>query len=253
MDYDDILARINQGLSAATDIFQDFTPGEVEVETKQGGDPVTEADRAVDTALRELLPRNGEGWLSEETVDDLKRLDKEHVWIVDPLDGTKEFIAGIPEWSVSIAYAVAGQVVAAGICNPITKQRFLACKQGGVKLNDNPAGIGRRKTLNGARILASRSEVNRGQWQRFADQPFKIVPTGSVAYKLALVAAGEADATFSLAPKNEWDIAAGVFLVEMAGGKVTTLDNKKLLFNQEHTLVNGLVAANSCPSKYINC
>ena len=79
-----------------------------------------------------------------------------------------------------------------------------------------------------------------------------MVPTGSVAYKLALVAAGQADAIISLAPKNEWDIAAGVLLVETAGGRVTTLNDKPLLFNQEHTLVNGLVAANPTLSEEIH-
>jgi len=119
---DDIVKRVSRALSIATEIFQDFAPGAVGVEIKQGGDPVTEVDRTVDTALRKLLPQNGEGWLSEETVDDLARLNKQCVWIVDPLDGTKEFIAGIPEWCVSIAFAEDGKIVAAGICNPVTEQ-----------------------------------------------------------------------------------------------------------------------------------
>jgi len=251
MAYKDIVTRISHALSAATEILQDFTPGAVEVEIKQGGDPVTEADKAVDTALRKLLPQDDEGWLSEETVDDLVRLDKQHVWIVDPLDGTKEFIAGIPEWCVSIAYAEAGSIVAAGICNPVTKQVFLASKEIGTMLNGQPVRISTRKNIAGARILASRSEVKRGDWQRFAGEPFIVVPTGSVAYKLALVAAGEADAIISLAPKNEWDIAAGILLVEAAGGRVATLDDKPFTFNQEHTLVNGVVAANPLLSKQL--
>ena len=234
------------------EILQDFTPGAVQVEIKQGGDPVTKADRTVDTALRKLLPQPDEGWLSEETVDDLNRLNKERVWIVDPLDGTKEFIAGIPEWCVSIAFAEAGKIVAAGICNPVANQVFLASKETGPTLNGVPVGISTCKSLVGARILASRSEVKRGEWERFAAEPFTVVPTGSVAYKLALVAAGQADAIISLAPKNEWDIAAGVLLVETAGGRVTTLDDKPLLFNQEHTLVNGLVAANPTLSEEIH-
>jgi len=194
--------------------------------------------------LRKLLPQDDEGWLSEETVDDLTRLNKHRVWIVDPLDGTKEFIAGIPEWCVSIAFAEAGKIVAAGICNPVTKQVFLSSKERGTTLNGQPVRISIRKTLAGTRILASRSEVGRGEWERFAGEPFTVVPTGSVAYKLALVAAAQADAIISLAPKNEWDIAAGVLLVEAAGGQVTTLDDKPLAFNREHTLVNGAVAAN---------
>jgi len=252
MAYTDIVARISHALSAATEILQDFTPGAVEVEIKQGGDPVTKADRAVDTALRKLLPQGDEGWLSEETVDDLVRLDKQRVWIVDPLDGTKEFVAGIPEWCVSIAFAETGKIVAAGICNPVTKQSFLASKETGTTLNGNPVRVSTRRTLAGATVLASRSEVKRGEWGRFTDETFTIVATGSVAYKLALVAAGEADAIISLAPKNEWDIAAGVLLVEAAGGQVATLDDKPLAFNQEHTLVNGVVAANPALARQIH-
>ena len=249
---DDIVKRVSRALSIATEIFQDFAPGAVGVEIKQGGDPVTEVDRTVDTALRKLLPQNGEGWLSEETVDDLARLNKQCVWIVDPLDGTKEFIAGIPEWCVSIAFAEDGKIVAAGICNPVTEQVFLASKETGTTLNGNPVRVSTHRSLDGATVLASRSEVKRGEWERFAGEPFTVVPTGSVAYKLALVAAGQADALISLAPKNEWDIAAGVLLVEAAGGQVTTLDDKPLTFNREHTLVNGLVAANPFLLKQIH-
>ena len=252
MAYTDIVARIGHALSVATEILQDFTPSAAEVEIKQGGDPVTEADKAVDTALRKLLPQPGEGWLSEETVDDLTRLRKERVWIVDPLDGTKEFIAGIPEWCVSIAFAEDSKIVAAGICNPVTEQVFLASKETGTTLNGNPMRVSTRRTLAGATVLASRSEVKRGEWERFAGEPFTVVPTGSVAYKLALVAAGQADALISLAPKNEWDIAAGVLLVEAAGGQVTTLDDKPLTFNREYTLVNGLVAVNPLLLKQIH-
>jgi len=229
---EDIVTRISHALGVATEILQDFTPSAVQAETKQAGDPVTEADKAVDTTLRKLLPQGGEGWLSEETVDDLTRLNKKSVWIVDPLDGTKEFIAGIPEWCVSIAYAEAGSIVAAGICNPVTKQVFLASKETRTTLNGNRVRVSTHMALAGARVLASRSEVKRGEWERFAGEPFTVVPMGSVAYKLALIAAGEADAIISLAPKNEWDIAAGVLLVEAAGGQVATLDDRPLVFNQ---------------------
>src|SRR5579859_6651956 len=100
--YSDILARIEAALEAARTVFARFTPGAIETEYKAGHDPVTEADRAVDAVLRRELLRQGEGWLSEESVDDLSRLDKKRVWIVDPLDGTREFVAGIPEFCVSV-------------------------------------------------------------------------------------------------------------------------------------------------------
>src|SRR6267142_980082 len=96
--YSEILERIEAALGAARTIFSRFTPGRIEAEFKVGHDPITEADRAIDTALRENLLRAGEGWLSEESVDDFSRLDRKQVWIVDPLDGTREFVKGIPEF-----------------------------------------------------------------------------------------------------------------------------------------------------------
>src|SRR3954463_3417635 len=107
--YSDILVRIEAALEAARAVFARFTPGAIETEYKIGHDPVTEADRAVDAVLRQNLLRNGEGWLSEETADNPARLDKERVWIVDPLDGTREFVQGLPEFCVSIGLAEDGK------------------------------------------------------------------------------------------------------------------------------------------------
>src|ERR1700740_1558794 len=98
--YSDILQRIEAALKAARIVFSGFTPGAIEAEYKIGHDPVTEADRAVDAVLRKELLREGEGWLSEESVDDLSRLERDRVWVVDPLDGTREFVSGIPEFCV---------------------------------------------------------------------------------------------------------------------------------------------------------
>src|ERR1700751_2765436 len=94
--YADILKRIDAAIDAARVVFARFTPGAIETEYKIGHDPVTEADRAVDAALRQNLLRASEGWLSEESVDDVSRLSKHRVWVVDPLDGPREFVQGIP-------------------------------------------------------------------------------------------------------------------------------------------------------------
>lgn len=105
-----------------------------------GRGPVTEADHAINRVLREMLPREGEGWLSEESVDDLSRLEKSRLWIVDPLDGTMEFIARIPEWSISVGWIEHGCAVAGGIYNPVTKELFLGSRAAGVTYNGNPSG-----------------------------------------------------------------------------------------------------------------
>jgi len=236
------LQRIHAGLEAARKVLSRFTPGAIEIEYKIGHDPVTEADRQVDAILREHLLRDGEGWLSEESVDDASRLYKNRVWVVDPLDGTREFVAGIPEFCVSIAMVENGCPVAGGICNPATNEIFIGSLENGVTYNGNRAQPSQKKTLDGALLLASRSEVKRGEWRQFTDTAFKIKPMGSVAYKLALVSAGLADATFTLTPKNEWDVAAGAALVLSAGGVVRTVDDTPLRCNNKSPLLSGLLA-----------
>ncbi len=214
----------------------------VRVDHKAGGDPVTEADRAVDAALRETLLRPGEGWLSEETADDPARLAAARVWIVDPLDGTREFVAGIPEWCVSVGLVEHGEPVAGGILNPMTGELVLGAQGAGVTRNGETVRLEPRPELRGAAVLASRSEAQRGEWKRFDGAPFAVRAVGSVAYKLALVAAGLADATWTLVPKHEWDVAAGVALVLAAGGEVCTPDGASRV-QSAGSLLPGLVAA----------
>jgi myo-inositol-1(or 4)-monophosphatase len=239
--YSGVLERIEAALAAAREIFARFTPGKIETEYKSGHDPVTEADRAVDAALRKNLLREGEGWLSEESADDLSRIECERVWVVDPLDGTREFVQGIPEFCVSIAMVERGQPVAAGLCNPATNETFIGAIDCGLTCNGEPARASQRSELRGAVVLASRSETERGEWQQFQNAPFKIQPMGSVAYKLARVSAGLEDITFTLTPKNEWDVAGGAALIASAGGFVQTLRGP-LLCNRRNPLIDGLIA-----------
>jgi len=241
--YSDILLRIEAALEAARVVFARFTPGAIETEYKIGHDPVTEADRAVDAVMRENLLREGEGWLSEESADDVSRLGKSRVWVVDPLDGTREFVQGIPEFCVSIGFVEEGRPVAGGICNPATNETIIGAIDCGVLYNGKPAWPSQRTTLKGSLILASRSEVKRGEWQQFQSGEYQIRPMGSVAYKLGLVAAGVADITFTLTPKNEWDVAAGAALVASSGGFVSTLENTALRCNRRNPLLSGLLAS----------
>ncbi len=109
--------------------------------------------------------------------------------------------------------------------------------------NGQPSRPSQRTTLDGALILASRSEVKRGEWKQFQSGPFKVQAMGSVAYKLALVSAGLADVTFTLTPKNEWDVVAGAALVQSAGGFVSTLEKTDLTANRRDPLLSGLLAS----------
>jgi myo-inositol-1(or 4)-monophosphatase len=238
----DTLQRIHAALEAAREVLNRFTPGAVAAEYKAGHDPVTEADRAVDQVLKKNLLRDGEGWLSEESVDEPSRLEKKRVWVVDPLDGTREFVQGIPEFCVSIAMVENGIPVAGGICNPVTNELIVGSREAGVSYNGRPVQASPRKDLHGALVLASRSEVKRGEWKQFESAEFRVRPMGSVAYKLGLVSAGLADVTFTLVPKHEWDVAAGAALVLSAGGFVQTLENTELRCNQKKPLISGLIA-----------
>ena len=191
------------------------------------------------------LLREGEGWLSEETLDDpVRDSSKRRVWVVDPLDGTREFVAGIPEFCVSVAMVEEGSRSPAAFLTRRPNEMILGSLDTGVKLNGKPAAAKPEEPrLNGALVLASRSEVKRGEWKPFESTGFKIQNMGSVAYKLGRVAAGLADVTFTLVPKNEWDVAAGAALVVSGGGFVSTLENGPLICNNRNTLLTGLIAS----------
>ena len=238
----DDLDRIRAALAAARTALEPFTPGEIDARMKSGDDPLTAADLAVDAAINAVLPREGEGWFSEETKDSPDRLGCDRVWIVDPIDGTREFVMGIPEWCVSVGLVVGHRPVAGGIMSIAAGHTIIGSVDDGVLLNGEPVSDSGRADLRGALVLASRSEVKRGEWNAFFTTPIAVRNMGSVAYKLALVAAGLADATWTLVPKNEWDVAAGAALVAAAGGAVFGPDGEVIMFNQPNPLLPGFVA-----------
>ena len=215
-----------------------------EVGSKGRDNPVTSADLEADAALREHLSRAfpDYGWLSEETADNAERLSRRRVWIVDPLDGTKEFIKGIPEFVVAIALAEDGVPVLGVTYNPIKRELFWAARGAGCYLDDRPVHVTAAAGLAGSVVLASRSETARGEWNAYKDQ-IVASPIGSVAYKLALVAAGKADGTFTASPKSEWDIASGAALLAEAGGVMTDIHGHPIRFNRKHVKLDGFVAA----------
>lgn len=237
------LVRIENALTAASDVVAQVVSGNFRVEDDGGRNVITEVDRNVSDILRKSLLEPGEGWLSEEDVDDLARLKHDVIWVVDPLDGTREFVDGIPEWCISVGLVVEGVAVVGGICNPATGELFLGSRNCGVTYNHQRAQVRTRTSLDGALVLASRQEYGRGEWARFEGKQFTVRPVGSVAYKLALVSAGLADATWTLSPKHEWDVAAGVAVVSSAGGCVGCTQNARLQFNRSTTLIPGLAAS----------
>ncbi len=239
---------------------------------KAPGQPLTPADLEADRILREelLRARPGYGWLSEETADRPDRLDAERVWIVDPIDGTRSFIAGRPEFAISVGLAEAGVAMVGVILNPATGEIFWAVRGGGAYLARLPrpsAGRGepvpldrlpeppvrlavtRRSLRDEVVIFASRSEIAAGEfdpWGGGAGEAgrWRIEPVGSTAYKLARVAAGTGDIFLSRGPKSEWDICAGELIVEEAGGRATDLRGEPLSYNRPDPRVHGILATN---------
>ena len=218
---------------------------EYTVRDKGEDNPVTDADLAANDILEARLRSGfpGFGWLSEETKDTAERLSKSHVWIVDPLDGTKEFTLGIPEFVVSVGLSIDGVAKLGVLYNPIEDQLFQGVVGQGATLNGDPIGTTAHPTLQGAKVVCSRTEMKKGWFDEFTDvlTPFAV---GSVAYKFGLVAAGQAEATFTPRPRNEWDICGGVAIVNAAGGRTSNRHGAAYRFNAANPLKDGVAATN---------
>ena len=232
-----LLGPVRSAVQEACDVIQAIRRGAVEGRLKEDESPVTAADHAADALLKErLLELLPVGWLSEETADSPERLAQEALWVVDPLDGTKEFLAGIPEYSVAVALVRNGRPQLAVVQNPATGDCFWATRGGGAFRDDTPIAV-----RDGARLLASRSEIRRGEFAPFMDG-WDVVHVGSIEYKLGLVAAGEGAVTLSRGPKWEWDVCAGALIVEEAGGLATDVFGGQFRFNQAFPKVKGILA-----------
>lgn len=235
---------------------------EHEVVEKGPDQPVTPVDIEADRLLLEVLAgaRPEYGWLSEETADRPDRLAAERVWIVDPIDGTRSYIAGRPEFAVSIGLAERGEAVLGVVHNPATREVFWAVRGGGAYVGvlesesvPQPSArlrVSSRSTEDQTVLLASRSEIAAGEFDPFHGG-WRLKPTGSTAYKLALIAAGAGDVFLSRGPKSEWDVCAGALLVEEAGGRTTDLDGRPLEYNRPDPYVHGVLASNGRLHEYV--
>jgi myo-inositol-1(or 4)-monophosphatase len=242
MSLDGDLARLDVALQQASALLRRHSQGDRAFAMKSPGNPVTAADTEVDALLRALLPQGDDAWLSEESVDDDRRLAARRIWVVDPLDGTRSFLAHQPEWSVSIGLLVDGEPALGGIANPTLDIAVLGGPGIGLTVRGDLAKV---RPHNGARlqVLCSRTEWRDGDWPGLLGADIGVTPIGSVAWKLALVAAGVADATWTRRPKHEWDVAAGAALVLAAGGTVFRPDGAPLVWNQMPPRFPGFAAA----------
>lgn len=211
--------------------------------------PVTSADLAVNQVLQSRLESAfpQDGWLSEESPDGLDRLQKRRVWVVDPIDGTKAFISGEPEFCISVALIEGGQPVVASIFNPSTNELFTATRGGGLRLNDEP--IDQPATRKGQHPV-----IALNPWERRIGRfPSLQASTDnrsirSIAWVLALTATGRIEAVATLEPENEWDVAAGALFITEAGGTITDGRGHDLTFNRREPRYSGIIATGPhCP------
>lgn len=204
----------------------------VEVSHKDSGEVVTPADREADDFIRKGLADAfpADAIYSEETADSSERLSRTRVWIVDPLDGTSNFIERGDNFSVSIGLSVGGRAMLGVVYNPRRYELFAGGYGIGVTLNDAPVHVSDAKDLSKARLLVSKKEMKKGLEGLFPS--LSLIPMASMAYKLAMVATGLADGVFTLKPRKEWGTCAGIALVNASGGKAVLLNGKDICFNR---------------------
>ena len=234
--------RLAAAVRDAGAIAMKFFRGEFKRWTKGTGDsPVTEADIAVNDLLRARLPEPGDGWLSEESENDPSRLGARRVWVVDPIDGTRAFIAGREDWSVSAALVEAGRPVVAVVFAPAADELFLAVAGAGATRNDAPIRVSSGAGLDGARIAGPKRLLD---WIAGRHPGLVAMPrVHSLALRLVRVAQAELDGAIAGGRASDWDLAAADLLVHEAGGVMTTLDGKTLSYNRPEPIHGVLVAA----------
>ena len=211
--------------------------GEFRSWDKAPGELVSEVDLAVDALLKDRLAAIDPhaGWLSEETVDTADRLAKRRVWVVDPIDGTRDFVRGRPGWCVSVALVEDGRVIAGVLDAPARDEHYTASLGGGVTLNGCAIAASTRAEMAGARVPAD--VLPRG------DRDLVAVPKpNTIELRIALVARGAADLVAATRWGNEWDLAAAALIAAEAGATVSDANGAALRFNTPAANMYGVIA-----------
>jgi myo-inositol-1(or 4)-monophosphatase len=211
--------------------------------TKDHGSPVTAADIAVNDLLHARLSAAGSGiaWLSEETLDDAARRTARRVWIFDPIDGTRAYIAGRTDWAVSAALVEDGRPVAAALCAPAEPAFYVASIGKGASLDGASIAAAPGAQLEGARIAGPKSCLDR---LAALGLGFEAVPRiHSIALRFARIARGTLEVALSSGSSHDWDLAAADLLVHEAGGTLTSSAGRQLVYNRAELVHGPLVAA----------
>ena len=232
--------RLETIVAQAGEIALGLWPGagaELRTWEKAPGSPVCEADLAVDAFLKRelgaLLP--SAGWLSEETVDDPKRLDRDLIWLVDPVDGTRDFIRGRKGWAVSVALISGGRPLLGTLCAPARGEMWQAVAGQGATLNGKAIRASIRQEFDGARVPAN-DLMKQDHMLTKVEQP------NSIALRIAMVADDRADLVATLRWGFEWDIAAAGLIAREAGAAVSDSFGRKLDYNKRDPRAFGVVA-----------
>ena len=225
--------RLARAFGKIDELFEGFSVSDLKVDSKQDGSSLTDMDLAINRILWETLyDSTRDGWVSEETVKRYAAQSDGYVWVVDPIDGTKEFTMGLGEWAISVAGVLGGEFVLAAIYNPKTGMKVSWSKGHKVEVA-NMTSI--QKPNERPRVLVSNTEFSKGLWDGFDETLFELVPCGSIAYKLGRVAGGEFEYTATIQPKNVWDIAGGIGLINAVGGLVQDLEGIPLAGDRSRT------------------
>lgn len=234
--------RLASAVRDAGAVAMSFFRGTFKSWTKGTGDsPVSEADIAVNDLLRARLPVAGDGWLSEESENDPSRLTASRVWVVDPIDGTRAYIAGREDWSISAALVERGRPVVAAVFAPAVNEMFLATAGGGATCNGATMVASGGSGLDGARVAGPKRLL---EWIAGRHPGLVAMPrVHSLALRLVRVAQSDLDGAIAGGRAHDWDLAAADLLVHEAGGLMTALDGRPLHYNRSEPTHGVLIAA----------
>ncbi|MEM7507179.1 MAG: 3'(2'),5'-bisphosphate nucleotidase CysQ [Pseudomonadota bacterium] len=206
--------------------------------------PVSDADMAVDRELHRVLcaARPDYGWLSEESDDDLARLHRDRVFIVDPIDGTRAFLKGETGFAVAAAVVERGEVIASAVHLPARGETYAAALGAGATLNGEQISTSERRELAGATALGASASYKDAHWAKPLPQLDRVF-RHALEWRLCLVAAGAFDLMVTMRDAYEWDVAAGALIASEAGAVITDRDGQRLCFNTSGAKLPGVIVA----------
>jgi myo-inositol-1(or 4)-monophosphatase len=236
---EELEAAVRKAGALALSLFR--TP--VKTWSKGRNSPVSEADMAVDALLKQRLTdaRPDYGWLSEESVDDRSRLSARRVWIIDPIDGTRAYLSGFTDWTISAALVEDGRPILAALFAPVEDEMFLAAAGAGATCNGIPIEVHAGASLEGVRVAGPKHHLE--QLLKLRPDIVAIPKIHSLALRIARVAQGKIDIALASGNGQDWDLAAADLLVHEAQGMLTTIAGEYLTYNRPDPIHGPLLAA----------